>query len=393
MTAELGDWLTDLGGSQPAAAAEVGAALMAVMQSAEPAALAAVGEPTLRSPDPRESADRAYQRQLEDLQRIRRQVAEVATERKRTELLLAAQPDAGGDVAALAQRLAVVQQREARLTQRSMRLEWQVDAFRSAKESAKALYTAAEAQLRIAEDLDAVDGQPDADLAQLRANRRAAGEKLRALEGQASRWGAVIREEADQADGDRLATSAGDQQPKPPPPPPPASEPAPGLLELRADPLGSDIRMLFAVEPSDCVTLLAVLEGPEAISEHGARAIKLAGNLLTEIRADGWPTDLDELVLADAGEFLARFFPADDGSIARRATALADSVQLSRLREDLHLSIDEVAARSGLQADRIVAIEAEGLRTAHVHEAVALARALGARLELPAGPGIGALSY
>jgi transcriptional regulator with XRE-family HTH domain len=60
---------------------------------------------------------------------------------------------------------------------------------------------------------------------------------------------------------------------------------------------------------------------------------------------------------------------------------------LSRLRADQHLTIDEVAARSGLARHRVEAIERDGLRAAFVYEAVALSRALGARLELPSGSG------
>ena len=63
------------------------------------------------------------------------------------------------------------------------------------------------------------------------------------------------------------------------------------LLELRADPLGRDVRLLLAVEPADTVTLLAVLDGEDAIAEHQAQAIELAGDLLTDIRAGDWPPD------------------------------------------------------------------------------------------------------
>ena len=45
----------------------------------------------------------------------------------------------------------------------------------------------------------------------------------------------------------------------------------------------------MAVEPADTVTLLAVLDGEDAITEHRAQAIELAGDLLTDIRAGDWP--------------------------------------------------------------------------------------------------------
>jgi hypothetical protein len=406
MTAELRVWVVELGRSEPLAAAEVGAALVAVLASVEPSGLAIVDQPRYSAgqitDDPRATADRAYQQQLELLQVLRRRVADVATARRAAELAVSIQQASGADagsLAILAERLASAQQREAALSRLSQRLQLQVDGFRSAKETAKARFTAAEASLRVAEAVEALGGEPDPDLAQRRTDYRAADDRLRALPASATDTLGRIRQVVDQAEAEHpppadspMPAPARHQptadSPKPPPhPPQPRAEPAPGLLELRADPLGSDIRILLAVEPADTVTLLAVLEGPEAVSQHGARAITLAGHLLTEIRHDGWPADLDEVVLADPDEFVARFFPTDDGSIARRADVLAATTPLGRLRGDLRLTIEEVAARSGLSAHRVAAIERDGLRTARVHEAVALARALDARLELPGGSG------
>jgi Helix-turn-helix len=391
MTAELGDWLAELGRSEPLTAAEIGAALVAVLESAEFSGLMIVGAPGRRTQsvpdDPRETADRVYQQRLAELQLIRRRVAGVATARRAAELALSSRQAAGADaaeLAALASRLDAAQQREAALAQLSHGMHAQIDVFRTAKETAKARFTAAEATLRIAEAIEAAGGQPEPDLDQRREDLRAAEERLRGLHAPELFAAAVGGEHADQADKERRPAA---ERPMPPPEPPRPAEPVPGLLELRADPLGSDIRILFAVEPANTVTLLAVLEGPGAVSEHGGRAVVLAGGLLTEIRDGGWPADVAEIALADAGEFLARFFPADGGSIARRAAGLAAVTSPSRLRADLHLTIGEVAARSGLTAGRVAAIERDGLRTARVHEAIALARALGARLDLPTGSG------
>jgi hypothetical protein len=395
MTAELGDWLTELGGSSPAVAAEVGAALVAVMESADPAGLAIV-EPSAQSADPRETADYAYRHLLESLQRMRRRVADAATTRMRLSLTLDERRGVGADAAEIADleaNLVAAQQGEEVLTEQSQRLHQQVDAFRTATESAKAVYTAAEARLRIAEALEAAGDEPDDDLDQLAEDLRVAERKLWAAQSEATVG--VIGQPPVQAGTEHPAAAEPHglpepppaQRPNPPPPPQPVVVPAPGLLELRADPLGSDIRILFALEPADTATLLAVLEGPEALSEHRLEAIRLSSKLLTEIRDGGWPNDIDEVVLGDAGAFLARFFPADDGSIISRASVLAETRPLSKLRADLQLTIGDVAARSGLDADRVAEIETEGLRTAQVHEAVALARVLGARLELPAGSG------
>jgi phage shock protein A len=407
MTAELRDWLAELGESQPLTAAEVGAALVAVLESADPSDLAVVGQPPPPSVtyDPREVADYAYQHLLEQFSLLRRRVADAATRRHDLEVQISAQRAAGADAAVidgLAEQLAAAQLGEATLARASQRVQREIDAFLTAKETAKARYTAAEASLRIAEAIEAAGGEPDPDPAYRRDDVRAAKERLRALHASATETLERIRQLSDPGDP-RHPPSPGQPKPSPPspartadgpkPPPPlhplrPQAESAPGLLALRADPLGSDIRILFAAEPADTVTLLAVLEGPEAAREHGAHAVRLAGDLLTEIRDDGWPTDIDEVVLADRGEFLAQFFPADDADgIVRRADVLAAMTPLARLRADRQLTIEEVAARSGLSALRVAAIERDGLRAARVHEAVALARALRARLELPGDSG------
>jgi DNA-binding XRE family transcriptional regulator len=391
MTAELGDWLAELAESEPATAAEVSAALVAVLRSAEPAGLALVDQPGRRpepvKDDPREVADYAYQQQLAQLQHLRRQVAEATGVRRAAELALSAQQSARAEpavLATLAERLADARLHEDALAQLSQRMRVEVDTFGTARDTAKARYTAAEASLRIAEAIEVAGGQPDPDLPQRLEDLRSAEERLLAL-----RWPGtqtvVIRHPTHQTG---VGRSAGADRPEPPPPAPPRNpKPVPGLLELRADPLGSDIRVLFGEEPADTVTLLAVLEGSEAVSQHGTEATRLAGDLLTEIRDEGWPTDIAEVVLADPDDFVAQFFPADDGSIGRRADALAATTSFGRLRAERHMTVDEVAVRSGVPRHRVEAIERDGLRAAHVHEAVALARALGARLELPAGEG------
>jgi hypothetical protein len=362
MTAELSDWLAELGEAQPAVAAEVGAGLVALLQCDDTAELADVGTPAL--PDPRQAVDSEYQSALSDLQLIRRGAARVATTRAAAERQLSARRAEGADPAELGTLeagLASARQREAQLASQSQQIQLRVDAFRTAKETAKAAYTAAEAQLRVAEALAGLSELEEAEL----------NEEPTAAE-------SVTLRDAVRAAETRLQTLAGK-------PESPAA--VTGLLELQADPLGTDIRILFAVEPASTVTLLAVLDGPEAISEHGAAALQLSGELLTEIREEDWPAGEHPVLLAGPDDFLARYFPGEDGSIARRADVLASVVPLARLREQQGLAISQVAARSGLTADRVTAIEQHGLRTARVHEAIALARALGARLELPGGSG------
>ena len=366
MTAELSAWLTELGEAQPAIAAEVGAALVAVLECAEPAELGLAGRPT--RPDPRETVEHGYQRLLMALQAIRQRSARVTDALTAAEQQLSARRAEGADpaeIGTLEAELAAARQSQERLTRRHQQLQHEVDAFRAAKETAKATYTAADAQLRIADALaDMSEGdEATAPFHEFAAETASTAENVR------------LRKAARTAEA-RLRQLAGQSRV--------VDAPVAGLLELRADPLGTDTRILFVVEPADTVTLLAVLDGPDAVGQYGAEAVRLAGELLTEIREQGWPDDLDSAEIADADEFLARYFRPDEGSIGRRAALLASIVPLTRRREQQGLSITELAARSGLPAERVAAIEERGLRTAAVHEAVALARVLGGLISVPA---------
>ncbi len=113
--------------------------------------------------------DAAYQRQLVALQRSRRDVAAVATARKRLELQIAAlqgrasQPSGPGredqdadrrntaeQLAELRREHANLQGREVRVTAVSRRLIAEINAFRACKEATKAAYAAAEDAARTA---------------------------------------------------------------------------------------------------------------------------------------------------------------------------------------------------------------------------------------------------
>ncbi len=153
-----------------------------------------------RAEDPRETLDYSYSKQLEMLQRVRRGVVDVASSRKRLELQQtqlgtqaakceeqARQALALGreDLAreALTRRSAIQAQatelagqhadlsaQEEKLTLASQRLQAQVDAFRTRKETIKATYTAAEAQTRINEAVTGIsDEMGDVNLAIQRA--------------------------------------------------------------------------------------------------------------------------------------------------------------------------------------------------------------------------------
>jgi phage shock protein A len=164
-----------------------------------------------RMEDPRETLDYSYQTQLELLQKVRRGVADVATSRKRIELqinqlqqngnkldrqardsLAAGREDLAREALTrksglqsqlndLTEQYASLQGEEEKLTQASSRLQAQVDAFRTKKETIKATYTAAEAQTRINEAFSGISEEMgDVGLAIQRAEDKTAQMKARA---------------------------------------------------------------------------------------------------------------------------------------------------------------------------------------------------------------------
>jgi len=153
-----------------------------------------------KAEDPRESLDLSYQKLLENLQKVRRSVADVTTAKKRIELQatqLQAQADKlqqqakdalaqnREDLAreALARRAAIAPQladlqtqhqqvadQETKLIATAQNLQQQVDAFRTKKETMKATYTAAEAQTKIGEAVSGIsESMGDAGMSVQRA--------------------------------------------------------------------------------------------------------------------------------------------------------------------------------------------------------------------------------
>jgi phage shock protein A len=361
MSAEIAEWLGDLRESDPVTATEVGASLLAVMDSAEATALAFVTD-THEPADPRERLDHAYQRMLRVMQQRRRKCAEVATRRQRLELVLSEGEVAEPARAKLEVRLAEARRREEALTAQLQRLQTVVDAFRTQKEVAKAVVTATRARQTIDDALRAAGMEGDA------------GEEVPAST------------DAELARAEQLLESAmaaaelSDRRPR-------ASTSGPEVLELQADPLGADVRILFGIEPPGTVTLLAALEGEEAISEHRDTAIDLAAELLAGIRQDGWSTDTEDTAasgpeFAEPGAFLARCFPSETAAVVERADVLASAVSLRELRGGRDLA--EVARITGISEDRLRWIDRHGLRGTTVGEAAAYIRGLGGRVEVTA---------
>lgn len=141
-----------------------------------------------KAEDPRKILDYSYEKQREMLQQVRRGVADVATSRKRIELqiqqlesqqntlqdqakkaldlgredlareALTRKAGLGGQITELSTQLSSLQADEEKLVLAQQQLSAKVEAFRTKKETIKANYTAAEAQVKIQ---DAVAGIGD----------------------------------------------------------------------------------------------------------------------------------------------------------------------------------------------------------------------------------------
>jgi phage shock protein A len=136
--------------------------------------------------DPRDTLDLSYEKQLEQLQKVRRGVADVATARKRIELQAqglqkqadklqgqakAALGQGNEDLAreALSRRAALgeqlaelktqhdqISEQEQKLVATSQELQTRIERFRTQKETLKASYTAAEAQTKVGEAVSGI---------------------------------------------------------------------------------------------------------------------------------------------------------------------------------------------------------------------------------------------
>ncbi|HUY21725.1 MAG TPA: PspA/IM30 family protein [Acidimicrobiales bacterium] len=164
-----------------------------------------------RAEDPRDTLDLSYEKQMENLQKMRRSVAEVATARKRIEIqanqlqqqaaklqdqarqaltqgredlareALTRRAAAGEELAELETQHAQIAAQEQKLVDTSQRLQTQVASFRTRKETLKASYTAAEAQTKIGEAAAGISStMNDAGLAMDRAQDKIAQMQARA---------------------------------------------------------------------------------------------------------------------------------------------------------------------------------------------------------------------
>jgi len=164
-----------------------------------------------KAEDPRDTLDLSYEKQLEQLTKVRRGVADVATARKRIELQAqglqkeadklqgqakAALSQGNEDLAreALSRRAALGEQlaelktqhdqiteQEQKLVETSQQLKTRVERFRTQKETLKASYTAAEASTKVGEAVSGIsDSMGSAGQTMQRAQDKIAGMQARA---------------------------------------------------------------------------------------------------------------------------------------------------------------------------------------------------------------------
>ncbi len=161
--------------------------------------------------DPRETLDYSYEKQIELLQNVKRGVAEVTTAKKRLELqkvkleqniqkldeqareavkagredlakvALERKSNSQAEIAGLTQQIADILKEQEKLMVTEKRLSAKIESFRSTKETIKAEYSAAEAQVKITESVSGISEEmSDVGMAVQRAQDKTEEMKARA---------------------------------------------------------------------------------------------------------------------------------------------------------------------------------------------------------------------
>ncbi len=161
--------------------------------------------------DPRETLDYSYEKQVELLQNVKRGVAEVTTAKKRLELqkvkleenikkldeqareavnagredlakiALERKSNQQAEISSLTTQIADVAQQQEKLVATEKRLSAKIESFRTTKETIKAQYSAAEAQVKVTESVSGISEEmSDVGLAVQRAQDKTEGMKARA---------------------------------------------------------------------------------------------------------------------------------------------------------------------------------------------------------------------
>ncbi len=405
---EIRDWLTGLRVTEPGLARLVGEAVLALLDAGETLGppLVIPLESVLRPPDdPRENLDYAYQRQLETLTKVRRGVADVATSRKRVELVsdqleqqaatLASQHRhalaAGNDDLArealareagirerlsdLRRQLHALAEEEERLTAASQRLQIRVETFRVHKETIKARYTAAEGSERVREAFTSMDADTS-DVAD------AGAEAGSGIAGASAEAGELLREIGDLAPSPRGGPGPADED---------DIEPPPGLMQLRPGaPDGARAGLLFAVDPPDTAVLVGWAEDPGGSPGSYREVLQTVAGRLEQARSGRAPDVPAAFISYGTESFLDEFFPGEETEVEIGAGLLVARNRahtLAEARQRMRLTQAQVAERMTVRQERVSAIERAEPGATEVRTLAAYVRALGGRLEIIADIG------
>jgi DNA-binding XRE family transcriptional regulator len=405
---EIRDWLTDLRGTEPELARQVGEAVVALLDAGERLGppLVVPLESVFRPPDdPREALDYSYERQLEVLQKVRRGVAEVATSRKRVELQVGELEEAAArlagqrrealdtrdeDMAREAQtreaavreqlsglggRLSVMKNEEEELTAASQRLQARVDAFRTRKEMLKTRYTADEASRSVREAFAALgEDASDLDLPEPEAEHPAGVEPPDVSE--------ILDAIADLTGTPGDGTWPVDR----------GLIPA-GMMELRPGaPYDVEVGLLFVVEPADTAAVVAWVAGPGGpLAEYEEVTPVAAGRLAAARSAPpAAAASAADFLAYDTESFLDEFFPGAETEVEVGAAALAARSRAHALveaRQRMGLTQTQMAMRMNIRQERVAAIERAEPGATEVRTLAAYVQALGGTLEIIASIG------
>ncbi len=161
--------------------------------------------------DPRETLDYSYEKQVELLQNVKRGVAEVTTSKKRLELqkmkleenikklddqaresvkagredlariALERKSTSQAEITSLTSQIVDIKNQQDKLVATEKRLSAKIESFRSTKETIKAQYSAAEAQVKITESVSGISEEmSDVGMAVQRAKDKTENMKARA---------------------------------------------------------------------------------------------------------------------------------------------------------------------------------------------------------------------
>jgi hypothetical protein len=301
----------------------------------------------------------AYSERLERLRDLRHGASEataLATDIRRriADLESAAGDQTSDELHELQNLLPGVTAAERDLAARNQRAQADAEAFRTRKEVLKARCIAAQAEaavdhtIRLIGDVPSDRGNPLRDIV---------------LE--------IERELRPEAWSERLMELR------------PAALAAPGSARR---PTGSDVRILFAIEPPGTALLLSVVEGRDAVAEHREEAVRVSAGVLRGVRAGDDP-EASACGYDDEASFLAEFYPQTAEDVAAGAQAMLARNQrgtLAEQRKRLGVSAADLAERMGIRPERMSAIESGDPGALDISTLAAYVEALGGHLDVTA---------